>query len=467
LYSISEKLGYILRPSLQLFAGLNRQARFRVSNDLKIAGRQENRTAVLAQLPSSKIYDYSHHHTSHTTMASTPTDIEKLESEWENSPAKEILHRLVEDALDKKEGGGSIRADVLYKTRQEFKVVPQMFFTKKLQKLRKSRGKEPDFEEIVSFEELEEEWENSSAKVDLEKLVEDGDDKKADSSNQRADAVYKMREDFKHFPLKYFTKKLQKLRKGKATTHQFDPELVQQWENSRARVILQRIVEHGLDCKDDGKNKTSEEIYKMNEEFNNFPRPFITQQLKLMRKGKPKAPSWKNSLARAILEELILVGLDRDEDGNDLPVLTIYEMEEEFKKFPLKNFSINLEALRESVQKSADKSLRDSLAVDGFLNTHPSSNMDAPRFNYERYPQWQGSDAQRLLREDLKVLLHHKLLFKGKDGVTPKLLWLFRSEYHLDFPLVVFRNHIYKEIIHDKQVTWNQQRKKALRVALK
>ena len=110
-------------------------------------------------------------------------------------------------------------------------------------------------------------------------------------------------------------------------------------------VVLQRIVEHGLDCKDDGSNKPSDEVFKMSEEFKLFPRPFFTRQLKQSRKGKPKVPGWKNSLAQSILEELILVGMDRDDKGVNLSLLTIYEMEEEFKKFPLERFSINLEAL--------------------------------------------------------------------------------------------------------------------------
>jgi hypothetical protein len=85
--------------------------------------------------------------------------------------------------------------------------------------------------------------------------------------------------------------------------------------------------------------------------------------------------------------------------------------------------------------------------------------MDAWRVNYERYPKWQGSDAQKVLRQDLKILLRHDLLFKGKAAVLPKHLWAFRDVYQ-DFPLSIFRDHIYKEIIHDKQVNWNNHKYK-------
>ena len=154
--------------------------------------------------------------------------------------------------------------------------------------------------------------------------------------------------------------------------------------------------------------------------------------------------------------------MDRDDKGVNFSLLTIYEMEEEFRKFPLKRFSINLEALRQSVSEVTDKCLRDSLAVDDFLSRNPPSMMDASRFNYKQYPKWQGSAARRLLRDDLKELLDQNLLFKGKTGMLPKQLWQSRSAY-LAFPLVVFRNHIYKEIIHDKQVNWNQHKRKKKR----
>ena len=156
-----------------------------------------------------------------------------------------------------------------------------------------------------------------------------------------------------------------------------------------------------------------------------------------MRIGKPKPPAWKNSRARVILQELIVVGIDRDDEGNELPVLTIYEMDGEFKRFPLRRFAANLVDLQEIVHEAMDKSLRDSLAANDFLEKNPPSTMDAWRYNYERYPKWQGSDAQKLLRHDLKILLRHNMLFKGKAGVLPKDLWAFRDEYQ-DFPLVIF-----------------------------
>ena len=201
--------------------------------------------------------------------------------------------------------------------------------------------------------------------------------------------------------------------------------------------MLERLVQHGFDCNDNGGNIRTDEVYKMREEFKQFPQAFFTQQIKILRKGKPKPPAWKNSRARVILQELIVVGIDRDDEGNELPVLTIYEMDGEFKRFPLRRFAANLVDLREIVHEAMDKSLHDSLAVNDFLEKNPPSTMDAWRYNYERYPKWQGSDAQKLMRQDLKILLRHNMLFKGKAGVLLKDLWAFRVEYQA-FPLAIF-----------------------------
>ena len=171
-----------------------------------------------------------------------------------------------------------------------------------------------NFEDIVDIEELEKEWGESQAKVVLERLVKEGGDKKKDDCSLRANLVYKMEgcfEHLKHFPQLFVTKKLQKLRKGNKMLSQGEKELQSKWDDSRAKVVLGRLVEHGFDCKDDGKNKRADEVYKLRQDFLPFPQPFFTQQLHIARKGKPKPPGWKNSRARSILKNIIVVGLDR------------------------------------------------------------------------------------------------------------------------------------------------------------
>jgi hypothetical protein len=51
--------------------------------------------------------------------------------------------------------------------------------------------------------------------------------------------------------------------------------------------------------------------------------------------------------------------------------------------------------------------------------------------------QWQGSDAQELLQQDMEKGVHKKM---GK-----KDLWGSRKEYYENFPLDIFRSKVYQE----------------------
>jgi hypothetical protein len=106
-----------------------------------------------------------------------------------------------------------------------------------------------NFEDIVDIEELEKEWEESQAKVVLERLVKDGGDKKKDGCNIRANLVYKMEgcfEHLKHFPQQFVTKKLTQLRKGNKLPSPAEKELHSKWDDSRAKVVLGRLISTGL-----------------------------------------------------------------------------------------------------------------------------------------------------------------------------------------------------------------------------
>lgn len=311
------------------------------------------------------------------------------------------------------------------------------------------------YSDVVDEETLEYEWEESEARLLLESIVENGRDKGDDGSNRRADQIYKsevFNPVLKHFPQKFVTKKLQKLRKSRVGKE--DGATNDLWEGSRAKVVLERLVENGFDCDDQGKPIAAGTIYNMRDEFSSFPKHFFASKLKDAQKAKPKPPSWMKSRAREILCNIIAVGFDKDERGIDLPVSEVYAMDDEFKRHPLKQFAKRLEELRESIGDLVDRAQRDSTAVKQFLEINTPSLMDAERFNYDRYPKWQGSEAQRLLRDDLVCLARF-----GVDNVAPRELWEYREVYQ-DFPLSVFRNHIYKELIHDKQVKWNKHQKK-------
>jgi hypothetical protein len=96
-----------------------------------------------------------------------------------------------------------------------------------------------------------------------------------------------------------------------------------------------------------------------------------------------------------------------------------------------KNFGTNLRSLQKTIRENQAKADSDSaaLAHDRHLFP-PSANTSLG------YPRWDGSVAQRLLREDVEAGLTRRY--------EPKELYQMQPEYQA-FPLVVFRDHIYQE----------------------
>lgn len=70
-----------------------------------------------------------------------------------------------------------------------------------------------------------------------------------------------------------------------------------------------------------------------------------------------------------------------------------------------------------------------------FLNYRKNNKIHSR--NARGYPEWDGSAAQRQLKEDIESNLH--------NIIEPIDLWYLREVYD-PFPLKVFRDHIYQEI---------------------
>jgi hypothetical protein len=152
-------------------------------------------------------------------------------------------------------------------------------------------------------------------------------------------------------------------------------------------------------------------------------------------KGKKKKKGWQNSDAKAKLYAALVNGdipLDppTDEDSE--------EVEEYREKYPIVAsyprpdlFPSRLAALREQVKEGLTRAEEDQIAFDIYVKNHPKSTVAANG----KYPEWEGSAAQRLLAEDIENELHLDKL--------PQDLHDSRAEYQ-QFPLKVFRDHIYQ-----------------------
>ena len=247
---------------------------------------------------------------------------------------------------------------------------------------------------------------------------------------------------FTCFPVKYFNQKLTEAYEG-------------EWNDGLGPVVLDCLVKDREDRKD-GRQRAAKEVRDFHRLFKRIPLKYFTEVLKEAREANPPPPKWSKSLAKLNLEALVEVGFDRDDDGNQLLLENILEMDERFHLYP--SFASYLKKVRETVDCRQLKADRDQAAINQHLEKHPPSQTDAPRIdisgNFVVYPKWQGSEAKNLLLQDIIFLIENDLF----NDVKPKTLWLLRYEYK-EYPLKVFREHIYQAIRTSKQINYNNHRK--------
>jgi hypothetical protein len=162
--------------------------------------------------------------------------------------------------------------------------------------------------------------------------------------------------------------------------------------------------------------------------------------------GEFKEPKvkWRKSRAKQILYDLLRDGTvpvkQKDASGNDtMPIGDIYALDESFKLYDPDKFKSRLQNLRKKILELDSRAAKDRKAFDIYKKNHKVSQL-----SYKGYIQWQGSDAQELIWDDIKA---------GKlDRMTKKQLWESRPEYKDKFPLAAFRKKIEQEIRTSKYV---------------
>ena len=167
----------------------------------------------------------------------------------------------------------------------------------------------------------------------------------------------------------------------------------------------------------------------------------INQEIEPPRVGSFKEPKikWKNSKARQNLyKELTGGNIPRDaKDSNGrfmVPLLKdIYNMHEEYKLYDPKKFSSHLSSLRTQYHERMMRDAMDIGAFDNYRRNHQPS-----LFSHHGYPEWQGSEAQRLLKIDLEA--------KKQDTMSRMDLWDSKPEFYEHFPLKVFRDKLNQEV---------------------
>ena len=148
-----------------------------------------------------------------------------------------------------------------------------------------------------------------------------------------------------------------------------------------------------------------------------------------------KKQAWQASDAKKYLSESLRKGTLKVEDGVDgiwqkvkgVCYFQGMECDDTWKR--------RLKALFDNHEKKSAMAAADEEAVKQFRLAHPIQPEDA--FGNQR---WDGSQAQKDLREDMANGRHELPQFKGK----PSLLWASRQSYRR-FTKRQFRDHIYQE----------------------
>ena len=111
----------------------------------------------------------------------------------------------------------------------------------------------------------------------------------------------------------------------------------------------------------------------------------------------------------------------------------IYSIRPEFSQYSYEKFSGRIASVRKTVRDFMTRAAKDKERFDTFKSLNPVS-----KISHKEYIQWQGSEAQELLRQDIQEKNHEKM--SKIDH------WGSRVEYFTEFPLDAFRDKLYQEI---------------------
>jgi hypothetical protein len=214
------------------------------------------------------------------------------------------------------------------------------------------------------------------------------------------------------------------------------------WRKSEAKVHLRKLIVAGTTD-----NLSAKEVYDLCPElFHQYEYKRFQTNLRNLRKsheeksidesGK-KPPSWQKSKAKDYLLEILLQGGDIERMSEE----EIYNLSPLFKEYKFLRFKTNLKNLRDTISKDRELVAFDEKAIANDNNLYPPA-----------IGRWDGSLAQRLLKQSVKDKEH--------QGYKPKALHQTDVAYQ-QFPLDVFRKHIYQEERALKETSyWLSKRKK-------
>ena len=210
----------------------------------------------------------------------------------------------------------------------------------------------------------------------------------------------------------------------------------EKWAKSKAKAMLKEALLSGavLD------SMKPREVFEMHPAYQQYKYENFRTNLNTIGKSlkagrlnvsEKTVTKWKKSEAKRLLRDDIISGVVDD----SMPARDVYQMHEIYHDYKFENFSSNLKSLRESIRKNIKRMQFDCLAYAKDQSCLIALRRDKP-CNLPPYPIWYCHEAKKL-KQDVD---------DGKHiGKKPMQLWESRPAYQ-DFPLKVFRKHIYQEL---------------------
>jgi hypothetical protein len=150
------------------------------------------------------------------------------------------------------------------------------------------------------------------------------------------------------------------------------------------------------------------------------------------------AVPWNKSEAKKLLERDLASGMI-PVSGREMGSHEVYASRPEYAAFPVDLFTRRLASMRVLARSQNARRASDAVALMHDRQLRPQATHSS-----NGVPRWEGSDAERLLKDDISNGLHTQM--------TPRALYNTRTEYQL-FTLDQFRGHIYQENKRRKFIT--------------
>ena len=143
---------------------------------------------------------------------------------------------------------------------------------------------------------------------------------------------------------------------------------------------------------------------------------------------------------------MLLLENDHDRTIHAMDHKAVHALSPLFQKYDMGNFKTNLKNLINSIAEN-----KEAVKCDEGWLLHDQSIIQRREGTPRVYPRWDLHQAKSLLRKDIQQKLHEK--------IKPELLRMTRPEYQ-EFPLNIFRKHIYQEDVAQRGRSYWMHRKK-------